>query len=184
MSEPPDDRDFQALLRRLDVLLQGVERVEDPVVRTRTREIVQAILELHGVGLGRLLDHIHEAGDAGSEILNACARDEVAGGLLLLHEMHPIDLEGRVQLALEKVRPRLGSHGGDVELLDIADGVARVRLLGSCDGCPSSALTMKQTIEESILGHAPDLDAVVVDGVTAETGKTPEGLTLVTLGGL
>ena len=134
-----------------------------------------------GVGLERVLSHMAETGDAGAAALDACARDEVAGGLLLLHGLHPLDIEERVLLALEQVRPYLASHGGDVELLGIRDGMARLRLVGSCHGCPSSALTMKQTIEEAILGRAPDIVAVEVEGDTSAPLTTPDGRPLVVL---
>ena len=85
--------------------------------------------------------------------------------LLLLYGLHPLDLEARVQQALEKVRPLLRSHGGNVELLGIADGVVRLRMLGSCHGCPSSAMTLKNAIEEAIYAAAPDATAIEVEGV-------------------
>ncbi len=181
MSDALDAREFQARLQRLDALLQGIERLADPSVRSQTREIVQALLELHCVGLERVLEHVAEAGEAGAAAIGACARDEVAGGLLLLHGLHPLGVEERVLLALEGVRPYLASHGGDVELLGIRDGVARLRLVGSCHGCPSSSLTMKQTIEEAIVGRAPDLTAVEVEGETSAPMTTPDGRPLVVL---
>ena len=61
----------------------------------RPREIVQAVLDLHGAGLERILGHLADAGDR-RRVLDACARDEVVGGLLLLHGLHPLDLEERV----------------------------------------------------------------------------------------
>jgi Fe-S cluster biogenesis protein NfuA len=181
MSDDLDARDFQARLQRLDALLQGVERIADPAARARTREIAQTLLELHGVGLERLLGHVAAAGEAGRAALDACGRDEVAGGLLLLHGLHPLDVEERVGLALEQVRPYLRSHGGEVELIGIRDGVALLRLLGSCHGCPSSAMTMKTTIEEAIVGRAPDLLGVEVEGEEAPPLLTPDGRQLVTL---
>lgn len=181
MADPLDGREFRDRLQRLDGLLQGVERLADPAARARTHELVQTILELHGVGLERVLEHMAEAGEAGTAAIDACARDEVAGGLLLLHGLHPLGVEERVLLALEQVRPYLASHGGDVELLGLRDGVARLRMVGSCHGCPSSALTMKQTIEEAILGRAPDVVAVEVEGMTSEPMTTPDGRPLVVL---
>ena len=181
MTETPDAREFQARLQRLDALLQGVERLADPTVRARTHEIVQAILELHGVGLERVLSHVAEAGEAGAAALDACSRDEVVSGMLLLHDLHPLDVEGRVLLALEQVRPYLASHGGDVELLGVRDSVARLRLVGSCHGCPSSAVTMKQTVEEAVLGRAPEVVSVEVEGDASAPMTTPDGRPLVVL---
>jgi Fe-S cluster biogenesis protein NfuA len=164
MTSPLDSREFQAQLQRLEGLLRGVERFADPAAQSHTRLIVQAILDLHGAALGRLVEHLGEAGEAGRAILDACARDDVVSGLLLLHGLHPLDLEARVRQALDGVRPYLRSHGGNVELVGVEDGVVRLRLAGNCHGCPSSAATMKQTIEEAILGKAPDAVSVVVEG--------------------
>jgi Fe-S cluster biogenesis protein NfuA len=136
---------------------------------------------LRGYGLERVLEHVAGLGEAGAAALDACARDEVAGGLLLLHGVHPLGLEERVLLALDSVRPYLASHGGDVELLGIRDGVARLRLVGSCYGCRSSSLTMKQTVEEAILGRAPDVVAVEVEGEAPAPMTTPDGRPLVVL---
>jgi Fe-S cluster biogenesis protein NfuA len=181
MTDPLDDREFQASLQRLDAQLQGVDRIADPSVRNRVREIAQAILHLHGAGLERILDCLDSAGDAGAPVLDACLKDQVIGGLLLLHGLHPLDVEARVHQALEQVRPYLRSHGGNVELVSISDGVARLRLVGSCHGCPSSAMTMKQTIEEAILARAPDVLAVEVEGDTSEPMTTPDGRPLIVL---
>jgi Fe-S cluster biogenesis protein NfuA len=58
-------------------------------------------------------------------------------------------------------------HGGDVELLGIAGGVVRLRMNGSCQGCPSSTATLAQTIEAAIYESAPDVEAIEVEGVVA-----------------
>jgi Fe-S cluster biogenesis protein NfuA len=180
MMETLDARQFHARLQRLEAALQEVEAHGDPAATDRTREIVQVILDLHGEGLGRILDHLEAAGEAGPAVLDACVRDAAVGSLLLLHGLHPLDLETRVRQALDQVRPYLQSHGGNVELLDVSDGVVRLRLEGSCHGCPSSSVTMKQTIEEAILGTAPDATAVVVEG-QVERPVTPDGKALVEL---
>ena len=67
--------------------------------------------------------------------------------------------------ALDDVRPYLGSHGGDVELLAVEDGVARVRLAGTCNGCPSSTVTLRNAIEDAILRAAPDVERIEAEGV-------------------
>src|SRR5208282_1894137 len=106
----------------------------------QVREIVQAILDLHATGLERMLDGIAGGALAGVALVEALARDELVGCLLALHGLHPVALEGRVRQALEKVRPYLRSHGGNVELLACDAGVVRLRMVGSCHGCPSSAM--------------------------------------------
>ncbi|HEY2154981.1 MAG TPA: NifU family protein [Isosphaeraceae bacterium] len=181
MADSLDAREFQARLQRLDALLQRVDRFADPEARAQTRAIVQSLLEIHGAGLERLLGHVAEAGEPGAEVLDACTRDDVVGGLLLLHGLHPLDLEARVLQALEQVRPYLRSHGGNVELVGLDDGVVRLRLSGSCHGCPSSSITMKQTIEEAILGKAADAVSIEVEGDVEPAPTTPDGRPLVVL---
>jgi len=126
-------------------------------------ELVAALLELYGEGLERML------ACAGDE--DAMARDELVSHLLLLHGLHPVPLEQRVRGALDEVRPYLDAHGGDVELLAVEEGVVRLRLEGSCKGCPSSAVTLKTAIEEAVHKAAPDVEDILADGaVPAPTG--------------
>jgi Fe-S cluster biogenesis protein NfuA len=159
-----DAQQFQSRLERLDALVREVERSADPACQKHAREIVQALLELHGLGLERLLEHVANAGEAGQAILDECARDAIVSGLLLLHDLHPLGVDERVRQALEDVRPALRAHGGNVELLDVSDGLVHLRLQGNCQGCPSSAATMQQTIEEAILARAPEVTAIKVEG--------------------
>jgi Fe-S cluster biogenesis protein NfuA len=138
--------------------------------------MVQAVLDLHGTGLGLMIDHLQEAGTAGQSVLDTWAADGVVGGLLLLHGLHPLDCEARVRQALDGVRPYLRSHGGNVELLGLDDGVVRLRLQGSCHSCPSSSVTMRQTIEEAIYGKAPEVSAVEVEADAAVPGVAGDGV--------
>jgi Fe-S cluster biogenesis protein NfuA len=158
--------DIAARMRRLDSLIQQVEGFADPSARAHTRELVQAILDLHAAGLERLCAHLAAAGGTGAALLNDLAGDDGVSHLLLLYGLHPADLETRVRQALESVRPYLRSHGGNVELLGIADGEVRLRLQGSCRSCPSSAVTMQATVEEAIYQRAPEVTAVAVEAAT------------------
>lgn len=66
----------------------------------------------------------------------------------------------RIEAALDKVRPALQADGGDVELLDVIDGIARVRLTGACGGCPMSMMTLKAGIERTVRMEVPEIKAV------------------------
>jgi Fe-S cluster biogenesis protein NfuA len=160
-----DDEEIRRRLDRLQTLIQEIERFSDPGVRAHAQEMVQAILEYHGAGLTRLLDRIAETGETGRALIAMLAGDELVSSLLLLYGLHPLNLETRVQQALERVRPYLRTHGGGVELLSVAEGVVRLRMQGSCHGCPSSAMTLKLAIEEAIVAAAPDASAIEVEGV-------------------
>jgi Fe-S cluster biogenesis protein NfuA len=148
---------------RIEGLLEEIDGIPDPGAQATATAVVQALLELYGEGLGRIVDivAVHDDGTLAA----AMGDDELVAHLLLLHDLHPEDVETRVARALDEVRPYLGSHGGDVELLGVADGVARVRLTGTCDGCPSSAATLQYAIEEAVARAAPELDGIEADGV-------------------
>jgi Fe-S cluster biogenesis protein NfuA/nitrite reductase/ring-hydroxylating ferredoxin subunit len=142
------------LIGRVEGLLGDLESLPDARARDTALEAVQAVVELYGAGLERI------AGEIGDLQTTLLARDELVAHLLLLHDLHPVGVEERVREALESVRPYLGSHGGDVELLGVAEGVARVRMRGSCEGCPASSMTLKLAIEDAVLKAAPDVERV------------------------
>src|SRR6185503_8701081 len=105
-------------------------------------------------------------------LIDKLADDPLVSNLLILHGLHPLDLEARVRGALEKVKPRLGLHGGSVELIGVTpEGGIKLRLEGNCHGCPSSRVTLKSSIEEAIYAAAPDVTEMEVEGaVDAVTG--------------
>ncbi|CAA9455544.1 MAG: Uncharacterized NifU-like protein MSMEG_2718 [uncultured Rubrobacteraceae bacterium] len=154
----------------MEILLERIESLKDPDARAVAGEMVGTLLDLYGDGLARMMDLVHETGNGGA--FEAFANDELVSHLLLLHGLHPVDVETRVLEALEEVRPYLQSHGGNVEFLGVEGGVARLRMQGSCDGCPSSAMTLKLAIEEAVLKAAPDLDGIRAEGV-AEPRPAP-----------
>jgi Fe-S cluster biogenesis protein NfuA/nitrite reductase/ring-hydroxylating ferredoxin subunit len=160
-----DDQGLQERAARMETLLGEIESLQDPNARAKAAEVVQVLLELYGEGLARMMEVIAE-GEERESLFEALAEDELVSHLLLLHGLHPLDVETRVIRALEEVRPYLRSHGGNVELLGIEGDVARVRLQGSCDGCPSSAVTLKLAIEEAVQKAAPDLEGIEAEGVT------------------
>lgn len=162
------DQELQKEVARIETLVQGIDSWPDPVARQGAAELLQATLALHGAGLERMLDLAWESGEAGQALIEQFAQDPLVGHILLLHGLHPLDLETRVMQALEKVRPYLGSHGGNVELVSVTDNVVRLRLQGSCNGCASSAVTLKLAIEEALNEVAPDIAELQVEGVVEE----------------
>lgn len=160
-----EEKEFRRQIERLEVLIEDIERLPEPTARAHAQELVQAILGFHGAALARLLDQVAETGEIGRALLDTFGRDDLVSSLLLLYGLHPLDLETRVQNALEKVRPYLRSHGGNVELLAVDEGVVRLRMQGSCHGCPSSAMTLKLAIEEAVYAAAPDASGLEVEGV-------------------
>jgi len=167
-----DDQGLQERVARMEMLLGEIEALKDPNARSKAAEVVQVLLELYGEGLARMMDTIAE-GEEREKTFDAFAGDELISHLLLLHGLHPLDVETRVVRALEEVRPYLQSHGGNVELLGVEGGVARLRMQGSCSGCPSSTMTLKLAIEEAIQKAAPDLEGIEAEGVVEEPKPAP-----------
>ena len=160
MSEPTGD--LRATGERIEALLDA-SAAHGVVARERAEELVRLVTDLYGAGLERVLDIVHEQGRLDAVLLDALAGDDLVASLLLVHGLHPYDVPTRVQRALDDVRPYLGSHGGDVELLAVTDdGVAQLRLLGSCDGCASSSVTLELAVRDAIEAAAPEVTSIEV----------------------
>jgi Fe-S cluster biogenesis protein NfuA len=161
----PRQTEFERRSAVIEDLVGQLETATDPAARAASQELVRALMELHGAALERMLATIRRNGAAGGTIVDQLSRDELVASVLLLYDLHPVDLDTRVRGALEKSRPYLKSHGGNVELVAIDEsGVVRLRMQGSCHGCPSSAVTLKLAIEQAIYEAAPDVSAILVDG--------------------
>jgi Fe-S cluster biogenesis protein NfuA len=150
------DRDLHDPLARVDELIRTLEAA-DPRWQAVARELVQALLEFHRRGLAKLLEIVSQSGKTAEAIREACTHDDLVGQLLMLHGLHPKDLETRVRDALDQVRPKLLAFGADVELLDIADHALRLRLTSDCQSRPSSIDALKRAVAEAICGAASDV---------------------------
>ena len=160
-------RDLRAVGSRIEELLGQIRATGDPGTAELAEEVVRLVVELYGAGLERTVEL------AGPQALDRLVEDELVASLLVLHDLHPKDTETRVVEALDQVRPYLGSHAGGVELLGVdTEGVVHLRLEGSCDGCPSSTMTVKLAIERAIEEAAPEVTAVEVENLTRE--KEPQ----------
>jgi Fe-S cluster biogenesis protein NfuA len=166
-----DADDLRGRIGRIEFLIAELERCPDRTAQAQARAVVGAVLDFHGAALASLLGHVTAAGAPGRAILEALGRNELVSSLLLLHGLHPDELEVRVARALEEVRPKLRAHGGDVELIGLDRGVVRLRMKGSCHGCPSSTLTLTQSIETAIYNAAPDVSAIEVEHAAVSAGE-------------
>jgi Fe-S cluster biogenesis protein NfuA len=151
-------------IEKVEELIRTIEGLPDPEARTSALALVQALMDFHGEALDRLMEIVASQGEPGYSIFDKFSGDELVSNLLLLYGLHPLPIETRVLQALEKVKPHLDSHGGSVELLEINEGVVRLRLHGTCKGCPSSAETLKLAIEASIFAAAPDVVSIEAEG--------------------
>jgi Fe-S cluster biogenesis protein NfuA/nitrite reductase/ring-hydroxylating ferredoxin subunit len=168
-----------ALLLRVQELQAKLDSAGDPATRDLAEELVSAVVQMYGAGLERIVGSLLDAGEDGERLAAALAEEELVAALLLIHDLHPVPLGERVQGALEQVRPYMESHGGDVELLSLEEGVARISLQGSCSDCAASAVTLELAIKQALEEAAPDLEGLEVEGVT----PTATGPSLPLVGG-
>ena len=136
-------------------------------------ELVGSLVELYGDGLSHIVAALADAGPQGDALLAKLTEDPLVESLLLLHDLHPLDVDARIQQALDRVRPYLGSHAGGVEYVGVTDGVAHLRLEGSCHGCPSSTVTVRLAIEDAVKDAAPEVSDVAVEGMTEPAPPSP-----------
>ena len=160
-----DEREIGATLERLDALLEQLERTPGATAETAL-EAVGLLTGVYGEALSRMVDRA-------GPVAGSLAEDELLGHLFALHGIHPASLEDRVERALERVRPYAHSHGGNIELVGIEHGVARVRLAGACDGCTSSQITMENAVRDAVLAAAPELSGVEALPATAPPHPAP-----------
>src|ERR1700730_9228734 len=142
--------------------LVGILQASGGRAAPAAEELVRVLLGLYGDGLGHIMAVLQEEGEAGAAVLDRLLADPLVESLLLLHDLHPLDVDTRIQRALDRVRPYLGSHAGGVHYVGVTYGVARLRLEGNCDGCPSSAVTVQLAIEGAVQDAAPEVSEVVV----------------------
>jgi Fe-S cluster biogenesis protein NfuA/nitrite reductase/ring-hydroxylating ferredoxin subunit len=153
------------LLLRVQELQARLDTDGDPATRDLAEELVSAVVQMYGAGLERIVGSLLDGGEEGERLAAALAEEELVAALLLIHDLHPVPLKQRVRSALEQVRPYMESHGGDVELLSLEEGVARISLRGSCSDCAASAVTLELAIKQALEEVAPDLEGLEVEGV-------------------
>jgi Fe-S cluster biogenesis protein NfuA len=161
--------------RKLEDLVGRLEALPDPGARKLAQECLRSLLQLYGEGLERILQLVNNEGTEGAKVREALLRDRLVRGLLLIHGLHPISLEQRLNGALDKIRPYLRSHGGDVELISVQDEVARLRLRGACKSCPSSSVTLELAVRQVVEEACPDLAGFEVEELTPESTQPAPG---------
>jgi Fe-S cluster biogenesis protein NfuA/nitrite reductase/ring-hydroxylating ferredoxin subunit len=160
----------QKVSARVEELLDALKSGGFGGAASAAEELVSLLVGLYGDGLARIMAVLAESGPQGDAIIARLADDPLVESLLLLHDLHPLDVDARIQRALDRVRPYLGSHAGGVQYLGVADGIARLKLEGSCHGCPSSTVTVQLAITGAVQDAAPEVTEVIVEGVTAPPG--------------
>jgi Fe-S cluster biogenesis protein NfuA len=165
---------------RVESLLKAFDAVSTPrQARELADELARTLVTLYGTGLERVLSIVHDAvGDRSEAVFTRLCDDPFVESLLCLHDLHPYSVEERVQRALDGVRPYLKSHEGGVEIGGIEGDVVTLRLQGSCDGCPSSAATVKLAVERAILDRVPEIREVRAENATSVAAPSAPAYTV------
>jgi Fe-S cluster biogenesis protein NfuA/nitrite reductase/ring-hydroxylating ferredoxin subunit len=145
------------LVAELSARIQNLEALPFPQVREEIFAVLQITDYIHRVGLERLGERLAQAG-----ILDEVLLDPAVNLLFTLYNQNPLDQASLAEQALELVRPYMQSHGGEVEVLAVEDGMVHVRLQGSCKTCAASAATLKNGIEVALYNSLPGFKGLVV----------------------
>ncbi len=160
----------EGMVEQLNLLVEQIESYPDAKIRDKTLDLVQIILALHREALRRVLTSFDLLPDK-EKILSQVAADDVVRAILLIHGLLPNDLQTRVAVAIDELRPFLISQGGDVELLSVNDGRARMRLMRNGQGAPPIS-ALKLEIEKALIEAAPELLGIEIEGVSEQIEAT------------
>jgi hypothetical protein len=169
-ADPPDPADL-ARIQELTAVLEGQPH---SAVTAAARELLQWIFVLHGQGLARLIELIGGSAD-GAALLDRAVHDEEVRALLLLHGLHPQELDTRVAAAVAALRPSLAVYGIRIEGYIRNGGVLAVTLhcTPASGVTPPPAEALRREIETAVYGLAPDLETVTVEGLPVPAAYVP-----------
>jgi len=141
---------------QLNTLLESIAQHPDDAVRNHVRALAYTLLDLHHGALQRIMEIVAEQPD-GERILTELGEDEVVKAVLMVHELMAQPIETRIEGALEIAREQLKIYGADVELVEVAGGVAKLKLFGGASTANVSTTILKAAIENALHDHTPDL---------------------------
>lgn len=163
MTRPNDTAPADSLERlaeQVDKAMAEVRKLDDGA-RSKATDLKQAVEAFHKAGLTTIIQRL-KADPRGKELLFELVDEPLVYALFAMHGLVRADLATRVTRVLEMVRPYMQSHGGDVELAEVRGDTVFVRLHGACNGCSMSAVTLREGVEEAVLGQIPEIRKVEV----------------------
>lgn len=169
MSERAED--FESAIERLDRVVATFQRHADPAMQEGAAALIEGMRALHSEALRRLIALLQEDRPAWERALD----DPLISNVLFLHDLIAPDERRAVEAALDAVRPVAHSHGGEIELVDAADGVIRLRLRGSCSGCPSSSATLRNGVEAVLRDRLAGFQRIEVEPSATAEGVVFQG---------
>ena len=168
---PNSPEELSHLAEAVDRAVAEIMSLE-PAMRAKALAVKTAIEAFHKGGLTTIVKRL-KADPRGKEILFELVDEPHVHALFSMHGIVRADLTTRVARVIEMVRPYMQSHGGDVTLVEVRDAKAFVQLSGSCQGCSMSAATLRDTVEESLREHVPEIEGVEVVPTEPEPAVEP-----------
>jgi|HubBroStandDraft_4_1064222.scaffolds.fasta_scaffold293638_2 hypothetical protein len=165
----PGEGEFQGRIERIEGLIHRLEAIPDAAQRNEMRELLQAVLELHAAALESMLAIVSEVGDPESRLSEALLRDPLVASVLLLHGLHPQDLDARVRGAIEKAQGVLRGYGARVTFVGAPGRNVRLEVRGVDAG--HTAKAVRAVLEAEIYETAPDAASISILGL--ERFETP-----------
>jgi hypothetical protein len=152
----------QEWVDKIEALVREAEAVPDPQARAVITDLLRAVLDFHAAALERMLTLVFECGPAGEAILDRIAADDLISSMLLLHDLHPDDLETRVNRAVQKLHEIFFSLGVKLSLLAIEPPTVRLQFESqrTWAGTP-----VKESVEKAIFQAAPEITTVILEGL-------------------
>lgn len=184
MTMSDEDLSYVEAWGRIGELAEALTEHPDPVVASQVTELLDWVDAVHRDGLGRLLEMTRQW--RGEIFLESVARDEVVGTMLAAYglgetpeELAALDRQG-IDEALAEISPLVESHGGSIEVVDVVDGVVKVKMHGTCDGCASSSATLTYGLEAALRHHYPNFRRLEEVDPATEINPETADLTCVT----
>ena len=187
MSIGSDDEQlsYQEAWEHIADLAEGLTEHPDAKVGERVAELLDWIDAVHRDGLGRMIEMTRAW--RGEIFLESLARDELVGTMLNayglgegLDDEAEAEVQKAVDAAMAEIKPLVESHGGDIEVVSVIDGVVSVRMHGTCNGCASSSATLTYGLEAALKTHWPNFRRLEEVDAPAEVNPETADLECVT----
>jgi Fe-S cluster biogenesis protein NfuA len=179
-----DELTYPDVLGRIGELAEELTQLPDRKVADQVSELLDWIDVFHRDGLGRLVEMIRSW--RGEIFLESVSADELVGTFLRAYGLGEgqetvAEATAAVEAALSGVRPLVESHGGELEVVSVIDGVVQVRMKGTCDGCPSSAATLNYGVEQALRDYWANFRRLELVDAAVEVDPAKADLTCVTV---
>jgi Fe-S cluster biogenesis protein NfuA len=172
--------DFRQQAETVERLVTTLDTAADPLLKTVAKDLVQALMDLHGAAFERTLELLHESGNPGG-IIERLGRDELVSSVLLLYGLHPEDMRTRILSALENIQPELKKQNASAELAGLDEvGAVTIHFQVKAGSCGSTPGSVRSCIEAVVQNAAPDASSITLKDV----GVSSSGAAFVPLAAL